>query len=543
MKQLAVAKSLTPEQIAELLKVKESYQQLSEKYHLSETKYQDIEFKYQELQSKYQESEAQLKWFKSQTFGKKSEIRKPLINSRQQFLGESLISEEQDKSEEAKTETISYQRKKRSKKTKIPNQVSDIGLQFDDSVEVKEIITENPLIKDLDPSEYEVIGEHVSYSLAQIPAVYKVLKCVQKVVKLNGKISSNPKPQLVLEGTYADVSLLANLAIDKCLYHLPIYRQEQRILASGIKISRNTLIGYVQRTAELLEPIYNQLLTSIRSGTVVWMDETPIKAGKSKGKMKSGWFWSLYGKSDEVAFWYDPRRSSDVVYDILPNFQGTLQTDDHGAYSKYVTEINKIEAQLEHALCWSHTRRKFIKAEEQEQELVEQALSYIRELYQIEKLINNPDKTQKIRGEQSKLVVDKFFNFLKDTFSQKALLPSSLFTQAVNYTLDNEKELRVFLANPEVTLDTNHLERQIRPVAIGRKNWLFCDSEAGAKNLAILYSLIQSCRLQNINPYDYLVDVLQRILITKNKDINDLIPRNWKLKFKKEDWLTSLVNQ
>ncbi len=540
MKQLAVAKSLTPEQIAELLNY---HEELEAKYHLSETKYQEIEFRYQELKSKYQEASEQIKWFKSQTFGKKSEIRKPISNSKQLFLGDSLVTEDGSSAKEPELKTVSYQRKNRSKKQAIPNQVSDIGLQFDDSVEVKEIITDNPLIKDLDPSEYEVIGEHVSYSLAQIPAVYKVLKCVQKVVKLKGEISSNPKPQAVLEGTYADVSLLANLAIDKCLYHLPIYRQEQRILASGIKISRNTLIGYVQRTAELLEPIYNQLLTSIRSESIVWMDETPIKAGKSKGKMKLGWFWSLYGKSDEVAFWYDPRRSSAVINDLLPNYQGTLQTDDHGAYSKYVTEINKIETKLEHAMCWSHTRRKFIKAEEQEPELVAEALVYIRELYEIEKMIKNSDKIQKIRGEKSKLVVDKFFNFLKDTFSQKALLPSSLFTQAVNYTLDNEKELRVFLANPEVTLDTNHLERQIRPIAIGRKNWLFCDTEAGAKTLAILYSLIQSCRLQNINPYDYLVDVLQRILITKNKDINDLIPRNWKHKFQKDEWLTSLVNQ
>lgn len=514
MNYAAVAESLTTPEIINLLKSQE------------------------ELASKVQQLKSQVDWFRSQKFGKKSEIRKTLPDSRQLFLSEQVVSQDKSKPEEVKTETVSYQRKKRSGKSKIPNQVSDIGLQFDDAVEVKEIITENPLIKDLDPSEYEVIGERVVYKLAQTPAVYKVLKFKQQVVKLNSKVSSNPVAESVLEGTYADVSLLANLAIDKCLYHLPIYRQEQRIKASGVKISRNTLISYVQRTAEVLEPIYNELLKSIRSESIVWMDETPVKAGKSKGKMKSGWFWSLYGQSDEVAFHFDSSRSSSVVHDLLPHFQGTLQTDDHGAYSKYIKEINEVE----HALCWSHTRRKFLRAEDQEKELVEAALAYIRKLYQIEKSVKNLDKLQEIRGSKSKLVVDQFFNFLKDTFNKKALLPSSDFTKAVNYALDNEKQLRIFLSNPEVALDTNHLERQIRPVAVGRKNWLFCDSESGAKTLAILYSLIQSCKLQEINPYDYLVDVLQRVQVHPAKNVSDLIPRNWKTKFKKEDWLTSLVN-
>ena len=526
MDELSLAKSLKPEQVAELIHSKACLEKAN----------QELTTQVKKLDTKVKRLESQVDWFKSQKFGKKSEVRKSLPDSKQLFLSEQFITS--DKEKEVEQETVSYKRKKRSKKSKIPNQVSDIGLQFDDTVEVQEVITENPLIRGLPESEYEVIGERVVYKLAQKPSSYRVLKFIQQVVKLNDKISSNPVPESVLEGTYADVSLLANLAIDKCLYHLPIYRQEQRLKASGVKISRNSLINYVQRTAEVLEPVYHELLKSIRSESIVWMDETPVKAGKSKGRMKSGWFWSLYGKSDEVAFWFDARRSSEVVKNLLPDYQGTLQTDDHGAYSKYAKQVSTVE----HALCWSHTRRKFLKAENQEKELVETALAYIRELYAIEKSIKDYSKIQMIRGDKSKIVVDRFFSFLRQAFSKKVLLPSSEFTKAVNYTLDNEKELRVFLANPEVSLDTNHLERQIRPVAVGRKNWLFCDSESGAKSLAILYSLIQSCKLQGINPYHYLVDVLQRVQVHPAKEAVQLIPRNWKLHFKKEDWLTSLVD-
>jgi hypothetical protein len=375
--------------------------------------------------------------------------------------------------------------------------------------------------------------------LAQKPASYEVLKFTQQVVKIKGEISSNPKPAPVFDNTYADVSFLANLAIDKYLYHLPLYRQHQRITAAGIKLSRATLTSYVHRTAGILKPIYQALIVSIASGSIVWMDETKVRAGKVNGKMKQGYFWSIYGEKEEVAFHYNRSRGHEIIYEVLgKGFSGILETDDYAAYETY---SNKLES-VEHALCWSHTRRKFIKAEDQESELVETALAYIRDLYKIEESIKNPKKKQEIRGSKSKLVVDKFFTWLKDTFNQKTLLPSSEFTKAVNYALDNEAGLRVFLSNPHVTLDTNHLEREIRPIAVGRKNWMFCDTEAGAEVSAIIYSLIASCKLQDINPYHYLVDVLQRVQIHPQSKISQLTPLNWKQQFPEDQRLTSLVD-
>ena len=180
-------------------------------------------------------------------------------------------------------------------------------------------------------------------------------------------------------------------------------------------------------------------------------------------------------------------------------------------------------------MCWSHTRRNFIKAEEQEPKLVNQALSFIAELYKIEDSIKSKtsDDKQKARGEESKLVVDKFYTWLNSTFSETVLLPTNKFTKAANYALQHEKELRVFLSNPEVTLDTNHLERQTRPIAVGRKNWLFCWTEVGA----VIYSLIASCKLHDVNPYHYFVDVLQRVQVHPSNAVEQLLPRNWKNNF------------
>lgn len=553
MSQLGVAKIAFESNLAILQNVEKIYAEQSAQYDktiedLTKEK-EDLTTKNQNLQAKYEESESQVKWFKEQLFGKKSEVRKPISTSSQPYLGESFVpkedeskeeesKEEESKEEEEKTKVVIVKRKRRKKK--MPNQVSVKGLQFDDTVEVEDVKIENPAISGLSKEEYEVIGIKESYMLAQKPSSYKVLKFTQEVIKLKGEISSNSKPVSVLEGSYADVSFLANLAIDKFQFHLPLYRQHQRLTASGIKLSRATLTNYVHRTADLLEPIYNSVISSISQGNVVWMDETPIKVGKSKNKMKQGYCWALSGQDDEVGFYYDASRGHEVIEKIMPGFKGTLQSDGHSAYKTYAKKLEEVEL----AYCWSHTRRKFIKAETQEPELAEKALEYIRQLYKVEKEIksSDPPKVQSLRGSKSKLIVDKFFNFLQESFAVKSLLPSNVFTKAVNYALNHEQGLRVFLSNPEVSLDTNHLEREIRPIAIGRKNWMFCDTEAGAKVAAIFFTLIACCKLVKIHPYQYLVDVLQRVYIHPAKNVDDLIPRNWIKKIKPEDRLGSIID-
>lgn len=520
MDYVAVAKSLSVEDIVELLKIREQVDS---------------------IKSRYEEISSQLKFFQDQLFGQKSEKRKELSSNQQLFLGECF-----NKIPEPNTvskELISYERKK-STKGKLAGNVNKYGgLSFDESVPVRTIKVVSPELKDLSEDEYEVIKTNYHYELAQKPASYEVIEHVQDVIKINDRIVASVQSESVLPGSYADVSLLANLIIDKFQYHLPLYRQHQRISAAGVKICRASLTNYVHQSLDLLEQVYYAQLDSIKSGNIVWMDETPIKAGhqKEKKKLKSGFIWSMYGDKKEVGFWYHESRGTKVIQDLLTkDFQGTLITDGYEAYSSYAKEL----AVVEHAMCWSHTRRIFIKAEQSHPELVNKVLEYIGLLYKVEDSVRSgtPEQILKARGEQSKLIIDQFSVWLRQEANKLTLLPSNLFTKACKYFFQHEKELRVFLDNPSVTLDTNHLEREIRPIAIGRKNWLFCWTEIGAHYSAIAYSLIATCKLHDIKPYEYLVDVLQRVKKHPTAQIQELIPRNWKQNFYQQK-LTSIIDQ
>jgi transposase len=345
-------------------------------------------------------------------------------------------------------------------------------------------------------------------------------------------LSCPPAPPAVFEKSLADVSLLAGLLLDKFRYHLPLYRQHQRLAHAGITLSRTTLTQWVQRAAALLEPIYYALLSSILQSPVLTMDETPIKAGRRvKGKLHTGYFWPVYGDQDEVAFPFAASRAGVVVREALGSFCGVLLTDGYLVYARFAQTVNR----LVHAQCWSHTRRHLLDAERAEPALVQQALDFIGVLYAHEARIRQQELTDDAklayRGEYAKPIVDAFFAWLKQTLRTQVLLPTNPFTQAARYALEREQALRVFLEYPNVPLDTNHLEREIRAIALGRRNWLFCWTEVGAQYVGIVQSLIASCRLQGVDPYVYLVDVLQRIDTHPAFEVHLLTPRRWKQHF------------
>jgi transposase len=265
---------------------------------------------------------------------------------------------------------------------------------------------------------------------------------------------------------------------------------------------------------------------------VLTMDETPIKAGQhKKGKLHTGYFWPLYGEQDEVAFPFAPSRVHAVVREVLGSFGGVLLTDGYAAYDRFAQTVNG----LVHAQCWSHTRRGFVDAEGAEPTLVGQALDYIGALYEHEARIRQQGLAAEAklayRGEHMKPIVEAFFGWLDRTLREHVLLASNPFTKAAQYALEREAALRVFLAYPTVSLDTNHLEREIRAIAMGRKAWLFCWTEVGARYVGIVQSLITSCRLQGVDPYVYLVDVLQRIDTHPAFEVHLLTPRLWKQHF------------
>jgi transposase len=482
------------------------------------------------LEAQVAQLQHQLDWFKKQLFGSKSERRLIEPSPDQLSLGEEL------KAADGATGLV-QQIPAHTRRRPCGQQTDDAaasGLAFDETVPVEVIELEDPAVKDLPAGELEQIGEKVTYRLAQQRGGYVVLKYVRKVIKRKqtGSILCAPAPAGVLERSHADVSFLAGLVIDKFQFHLPLYRQHQRLDQAGITVSRPWLTQLVHKTGSLLEPVCDAQLDSIRESGVIAMDETPIKASrKSRGKLKTSYYWPLYGDRDEVAFPWFASRAGPNVKALLGDFAGTLLSDGYSAYASYVAQAKD----LAHAQCWSHARRHFCDAEPAEPTLAAAALESIGALYRVETQIAAAqlEGAGKLayRIEHSKPVVEAFFGWCEDRLADQALLPSNPLTKALSYALKRRAELSVFLADPDVAIDTKHLERAIRPVALGRKNWLFCWTEIGAKYAGIFQSLISTCRLHGIHPYDYLVDVLQRIDTHPAKDVRLLTPRLWKEHF------------
>lgn len=496
----------------------------------------DLQLQNQQLQSalanSLQENKSlkqQLNWFKRQLFGEKSEKRLTIDNPNQIDLGE--IFKAPSDLPPPETEKITYERRK---KQRSEDCVTDEGLRFDDRVPVEVTELPAPELQGEDADQYEIIDYKVTRKLAQRPGSYVILEHRRPVVrhKPTQTLSTVAAPSGIFDRSIADVSLLAGLLIDKFVFHLPLHRQHQRMALSGITLSRSTLTGLVKRTIELLRPVHDALLQSVLESRVLAMDETPGKAGrKEKGKMQKAWFWPVYGERDEVAFTLSLTRSTRHIEPLLKDFKGVLLTDGYGVYDSYC----KKHPDITQAQCWVHTRRYFDRAKDDEPEAAGHALELIGKLYRIEKRIRDSndatEQKKQIRQEESKPLVDEFFDWCHQERQRPELTKTNPLSKALAYAENHQASLRVFLDDPDVQMDTNHLERLLRCIPMGRKNWMFCWTEAGAEHVAIIQSLLVSCRLQDIDPYKYLVDVLQRVSLHPARKIDELIPRNWKDRF------------
>lgn len=488
----------------------------------------------QQQEQRIKQLEKQLAWFKQQVFGQKSEQRDYTDTPFQQTIAE-LLGElpSAPEAKEDDKQTITYKRGK-AKKNALEGSPDDSGLRFDESVPVVDIQLSTPELEGEQADDYEVISHKTSYRLAQNPASFVVLKYTRPVVKRksNLKITTTPAPSNVLDKSFADVSFLAGMLIDKFTYHQPLYRQHQKLGNNGIQIARSTLTNLTHRAIALLKPIYEAQLEHILLSKILAIDETPCKAGRAKkGKMKQGYYWPIFGEGDEICFTFSASRGTQHLKDQLGDFDGTILSDGYKAYSCYAQAVTNCNQ----ALCWVHARRYFIEAEASEPQAVAEAIALIACLYQIESDIKeqklNAEEIRKHRETYSKPVVDRFFQWIHEQRQRLDLLPSDPLSAALLYAQNREDGLRAFLLEPNLPLDTNHVERALRCIPMGKKNWMFCWSEVGAEYVGIIQSLISTCKMHEVNPYDYLVDVLQRINEHPNKRIIELTPRLWKLKF------------
>lgn len=470
------------------------------------------------------EARRQLDWFKRQLFGSKSEKQLAIDPAVQFSLLAGLVQDAPPTAPgEVETKTVTHQKKRRD------GCVNDTGLRFDATVPVRVIDVAPPAGLDGD-----VIATHSTFKLAQRRASYEILEYRCPVIKEaeTGTLCTTPIPESIFGGSLADVSFLVGMLVDKFQFHLPLYRQHQRLAQAGITLSRVTLMKLVARSAALLAPIHQAQLEHVLKSRVLAMDETPIKAGrKEQGKLHPAYFWPLYGDDDEVSFTFAETRAKTHIDQVLgEHFHGTLITDGYSAYARYAES----KPDVTHAQCWVHMRRYFERAKDCDPQ-VEEGLALIAELYRQEARIRDEpldgEARQQARTKYEEPIVRAFWRWCDTQCQRLDLEPSHPLAKALAYAQTRKAELEVFLGDPEVPLDTNHLERALRPIPMGRRNWLFCWTEVGAVQVGIIQSLITTCRLHGVDPYTYLVDVLQRIQTHPNKNIEELTPRVWKSLF------------
>lgn len=381
--------------------------------------------------------------------------------------------------------------------------------------------------------ESKQISVKVTEYLCEIPASYYIKRVSRPVCKCQCQLKNEPAASQPLPKSYLDTSFLAAMLTKKFAWHLPFYRQSQMLQALGISVDRDVMIRAANKLTPWLESIADKMLEQILANEVVQMDESPITVamsnagGKSKYN-KNSYFWPvLAGK--QIVFVYKGDRRHCRVGEILgDNFKGVLLSDGYQAYLEYC----KVHPECSLALCWDHARRNFYKIKDEEPDLAPEALSHIAKLYQVESNIKKllatgeltPEKIPKYRRKHSLPVLNAFKDWLEVVISSPQVLPKSHLLQACNYVLGHWRGLTLYLDHGIVPISNITVEQQIRNLKLGAKNWLFAASEAGAETVAVMNSLVCTCRMNNINFLDYITDVLSRL---DSNSSRSLTPIKW----------------
>lgn len=375
------------------------------------------------------------------------------------------------------------------------------------------------------------IGEDVSEKLDYTPGVFTVERHIRGkwVCDQCETLIQAPVPAQIIDKGIPTAGLLAHVMIAKFADHLPLYRQESIFGRAGLVIARSTLAQWVGNCGVQLQPLVDALRDAVLGHEVIHTDETPVQMltpGAKKTHRAYVWAYATSQFSDLAAVVYDfsPSRAGEHARNFLQDWKGKLVCDDFGGYKASfelgVTEIG----------CMAHARRKFFELHAtNKSQLAEQALRYIQLLYEIEHEVRDlePDLRRRIRQEKAVPVMDALHAWM---ITQRLLVhDGSAISKALDYSLKRWTALSRYLDDGAVPIDNNWAENQIRPWALGRKNWLFAGSLRSGKRAAAIMSLIQSARLNGHDPYAYLKDVLTRLPTQRASEITELLPHRWRL--------------
>ena len=480
------------------------------------------------LQAQVKYLEEQLEWFKKQIFGKKSEritdqsAEAPCFPGLEEFF--------KQPAEEKKQPVPAHERKK-------PNRNGQDAITFPSDLPVERRIIDIPEEEKVCPETgmpLVKIGEEVTTKLAHKPGSYYLKQIVRPKYALPAKASEGgivtaELPESLLDRCQADESLLANILVKKYGDHLPLYRQSEIMAREGIYISRQMLSKWVLRVGSALKPLYDQMFLQLLATQNLFYDETPIDMlDPGKGKAHQAYMWVLVGGQSANPGYriydFSTNRCHYNAAERLKGYHGVLHSDKYGAYEALANK-----KQLIWCPCWSHIRRKFVEAESGDPPFRDWVLRQIRYLFLLEKVAwaRSEEERLRIRQQKEAPIIDGLIEKIKDKMINGKILPKSKFKEALGYFCGLIPYVKNYTKHSWARLDNNVAERAVRPLAIGRKNWLFVGNETGGEAAAVILSLVQTCRALEVNPQSYLEDVMRRIMSHNSKKLYELLPDHW----------------
>jgi transposase len=378
------------------------------------------------------------------------------------------------------------------------------------------------------------IGEDVSQRLDRVPAQFKVIVTRRPKYACRacqGEVAQAPAPERLIENGLPTEALVAQVMVAKYADHLPLYRQAQMWARQGILIDRSTFADWVGRGAFVLTAVYDRLLADLRSSTKLFADETVVPVlDPGRGHTKKGQLWA-YARDDRpwrgsdppaVAYVYAPDRKYARPGQHLAGFSGTLQVDGYGAYRELAAA-----GAVELAFCWAHVRRNFyeLQAGDTPAPIASEALARIAALYAVEAEIRGQlaEQRRHVRQLRSRPILEALRPWLERQLT--LVSGKSGLAEVIRYALSRWQGLSRFLDDGRIELDSNVVERTIRPITLGRKNHLFAGSDGGGQHWAVIASLIATCKLNDVDPNVYLADVLTKIVARHPMSrIDELLP-------------------
>lgn len=474
----------------------------------------------------------QLAWYRRRFWKASSERYIPSDPNQRKidFDGLDLLPEEENLAQEADKELSAYKRKQPQRQKKKP-----VRLPLPEDLRREEETIEPEGIDD----NWTRIGEEVTEVLEHKPGELYVRRIIRPkyAAKPTQQEQEAPAvqiaslPPLPLPRSNAGASLLAELLINKYQHHLPFHRQITIFKQIGVSLPASTINGWFQGSCDLLRALYLRLREVVIKSDYIQVDESTVPVvNNEKNKTVKAYLWMVRSVMKNLVFFHYDKgsRAQKVVVGLLHGFQGTIQTDGYEAYSIY--EQKKGVLLLG---CWAHARRKFEESLAEDKAGAGYALAQIAKLYQVETMATEQDMNNMQRAELRKRlaypIMVAFEKWIVNYYPK--VLPKSKMGRALSYTYSLFHRLSRYHLDGRYKIDNNLAENAIRPLALGRKNYLFCGNHDAAENAAVIYSLLGCCKAADVNPRQWLTDVLTKIPVYNNDyslDLADLLPHNWK---------------